>query len=120
MNYTISKYKMITSENIEQFNDRTIIYNSTQASCLEVENTILTLVNERTFYDSFQGFKNRFRKSKFMQRSQETQATMVYKWLSKFLIDNSSIKEVNYIYVKVNLSHIIEASLLLLEDVLKE
>lgn len=121
MNYTVSKYNTVTEENVQQFNDREIVFNSTGSSTLEVENAILTLENEINFYNAFNTFKNKFTSSeKFMAYDKASQATLVYKWLQNFLKENNNIKEVEYIYSKVNLSDLIEVSILLIEEVLSE
>lgn len=117
MNYTVSKYNCITPENVDQFNSREIVFRSTTASSLNVENSILTLENERTFYEAFNQFKKRFNASeKFKGYDQADQCTLVFKWLQNFLKENQNIKEVKYIYSKVNLSDLIEVSFLLLEE----
>lgn len=120
MNYSVSKYNQVTEENVEQFNKRKVVFNSTGASTPEVENAVLTLENTVEFYNAFEAMKGRLKASKLINKNLEDIATLVYKWIQTFLSENQKIKEVKYIYSKVNLSSLIEVAILMTKDILSE
>ena len=45
------KYNGVTKQDLKDFKNREIVYNSTLSSCLGSENAVLTLENERVFYE---------------------------------------------------------------------
>ena len=120
MNYEVSKYNIVTPENIEAFKMREVVYQPTQASTLEVENAILTLENTVEFYEAFEAMKGRLKASELITKPLEQVCTLIFKWLQTFLSDNKKIKEVNYIYTKVSLSDLIEVSILMTNEILNE
>ena len=120
MEYTVSKYSCITKENIDQFNKRVIVFNCSQGSTLEVENSVLTLENIVEFYEAFEAMKIRFKDSRLTKKEHEDICTLVYKWILNFLSENKKIKEVEYIYSKVSLSNLVEVSILFTNEMLNE
>jgi hypothetical protein len=120
MNYSVSRYNQITEENLQEFKDRKVVFNSTGASTPEAENAILTLQNTVEYYKALEAFKTRLKSSKFMSYAIQDIATLVYKFNQNFLSENQKIKEVDYIYKKVNLSGLIEVALLMTEEILSE
>lgn len=109
------KYNGVSAQDLKDFNKRNIVFISTGASCLEVEDAVLTLENERIFYDEKNKFFERLKNSyRFKDFTEEKKQTFFYKWLGRFLVDfESKNKAIKYIYEKLYLNHLKEASIIL-------
>ena len=112
------KYNGVSKQDLIDFNNREIVYNATNSSCLGSENAVLTLENERVFYDEMKGFFNRLNNkiecNRIKNYPKELQCSLFYKFISQFLIDNHKTnKDVDYIYRKTNLNELKEASIIL-------
>jgi hypothetical protein len=112
------KYNGVSKQDLIDFDNREIVYNSTDSSCLGSENAVLTLENERIFHEGMKGFFNRlnnkFKCNRIKNYPKELQCSMFYKWVYKFLIDNQETnKGVRYIYEKTPFNELKEASIIL-------
>ena len=102
------KYNGITDQDIKDYKNRDIIYQPTQSSNLETENAILTLENERIFYDEKNKFFERLKKKPEIKHKEQ----LFYRWLQNFLSKHQATnKAIKYIYSKTNLTDLKEASL---------
>jgi len=116
------KYNGITPQDLIDFKNRKIIYNSTQSSCLGCENAVLTLENEVIFYNEKNKFLERLNNSdKIKNYSEDRKHQLFFRWVQQFLVDNHKInKGINYIYTKTKLNELKEASILIFEDSINE
>jgi len=116
MNFTDTisqKYNGLSVQDLKEFKNREIFFNSTQSSCLGSENAVLTLENLQIFSNAMNNFFKRLNGSKFLQYPEEKRAELFYKWVGNFLSQNQetnrSIKE---IYKGTLLNELKEASLI--------
>ena len=58
------KYNGVSKQDLIDFKNREVVYQSTQSSCLGSENAVLTLENERVFNEDMNKFFERLRNSK--------------------------------------------------------
>jgi hypothetical protein len=108
-------YIEITDTDITEFNNRDILFNSTDSSCIGCENVVLTLENEVLFYNEMNNFFKRMKASKRINEYTEPRKqSLFYKWVNVFLTDFKDKSEVvKYIYEKSLLNEIKEASMIL-------
>ena len=109
------KYNGVSKQDLIDFKNREVVYQSTQSSCLGSENAVLTLENERVFNEDMNKFFERLRNSKrISDYEEEAKQSYFYKWILVFLSKHQATnKAINYIYEGTDLNHLKEASIIL-------
>tara|TARA_R110002033_G_scaffold60198_1_gene110266 strand:- start:276 stop:653 length:378 start_codon:yes stop_codon:yes gene_type:complete len=111
----LQHYNGVTAQDLTDFNNRVIIYHSTQSSCLGSENAVLTLENESIFYTEMNKFFKRLKASKKINEyTEDRKCQFFYKWVQVFLSDyQAKNKAVNYIYSNTPFNELKEAAIIL-------
>ena len=116
------KYNGISAQDLKDFNERKIIFRSTQSSCLGSENAVLSLENEFIFYNKMKTFFKKMKAScEIKNYSKERKQTLFYKWLTNFLVENHKTnRTIKYVYEKTLLNELKEASIILYNQEINE
>jgi len=117
MEFSKNRYNDITENDLQLFKSRTILFNCSQGSCLEVENAVLTLENLEIFCDKKDLFFDKLSNSKFNNKTNLDKYNLFYRWLLNFLSSQKETdKVIMYIYDKCLLDHLKEASILFVNE----
>ena len=111
----LQHYNGVTAQDLIDFDNRVIMYHSTQSSCLGSENAVLTLENESIFYTEMNKFFKRLKASKEINEyTEDRKCQFFYKWVQVFLSDyQAKNKAVNCIYSKTPINELKEAVIIL-------
>ena len=112
-----NKFNDISENDLKLFKNRKVLFNSTVASCLEVENCILTLENLQIFCTKRDYFFNKLNSTKFVNYPILEKYNLFYKFLLSFLSDNKNKDSViMYVYEKTLLDHLKESAILFVDE----